>query len=315
MNASPDSAGAHPATPLGILGAASLVGRPLLAAARGRGTRLVACSRAANAGGRTDGPGLVWCRPGTPDPIGGPVPRWIAVCPAWAVAEHLPWLESLGVRALVAISSTSLLTKHRSPDARERAVAERLERAEAEITRWAESRGVRLCLLRPTMIYDGVSDANVAAIARFIRRHGWFPVAGPARGLRQPVHAADVAAACLAAAERLPLPRTIYTLSGRAPLPFCDLVAEVFRAGGREPRIIHVPRPMAAALAPLGRLAGGGISLRGMAARMNEDLAFDHSAAATDLGFAPRAFSAAVLAESLAGVPDPAAATAEEAAA
>lgn len=315
MNASPDSAAALRPTPLGVLGASSLVGRPLLAAASARGTRVVACSRTAPTGGQADGAGPAWCRPGTPDPIGGAVPRWIAVCPVWAVAEHLPWLESLGIRSLVAISSTSLLTKRRSPDARERAVAARLEQAEAGLTGWAESRDVRLCLLRPTMIYDGVSDANVALIARFIRRRGWFPVVGPARGLRQPVHAADVAAACLAAAERLPLPRTVYTLSGREPLPFCDLVAEVFRACGREPRIVHVPRPVAAALAPLARLVGGGISLRGMAARMNEDLDFDHAAAAADLGFTPRAFAAATLRESIGDGPAPAAATAEEAAA
>lgn len=311
MNASPDSAGAA----LGVLGAASLVGGPLLGAAVARGIRVVACSRTATAGGPAHGAGPAWCRPGTPDPIGGAVPRWIAVCPVWAVAEHLPWLESLGIRSLVAVSSTSLLTKRRSPDAGERAVAARLELAEAELTRWAESHDVRLCLLRPTMIYDGVSDANVAEIARFIRRRGWFPVAGPARGLRQPVHATDVADACLAAAERLPLPRTVYTLSGRQPLPFCQLVAEVFRACGREPRIVHVPRPLAAALAPLARLAGGGMSVSGMASRMNEDLDFDHSAAAVDLGFAPRAFSATVLAESLAGVPDPAVAAAEGSAA
>ena len=66
-----------------------------------------------------------------------------------------------------------------------------------------------------TMIYDGVTDGNIAAIAAFIRRRGWFPVAGPARGLRQPVHAADVAAACLAALEKAPLPQTVYAVSGR----------------------------------------------------------------------------------------------------
>lgn len=279
--------------PVGVLGAASLVGRPLVDALRGRGIPVVACSRRPQDAARPADTGTTWCLPGAADPIGRPVPRWIAVCPLWSVPEHLPWLEASGVRSLVAISSTSVLTKHRSPDAGERAVAARLAEAERSLSAWATRRAASICLLQPTMIYDGVSDGNIAAIAAFIRRRGWFPVAGPAQGLRQPVHAADVATACVAALERSPLPQSVYTLSGREAVPFCDLVAMVFAAHGRHPRILHVPRWLVTIASPLVARAGRG-SLAGMAARMNEDLSFDHGDAARDLGFDPRPFTAAV---------------------
>lgn len=286
-----------PATPddriVGVLGATSLVGRPLLDALATAGWRVAACSRDTAAVAAAPVAGIRWLRPGDPTALdAGAVRRWIALCPLWAVPDHVAWLESLGIRSLVALSSTSLITKRASSDPAERAVATRLAAAESRVTAWAADRGVELCLLRPTMIYDGVTDGNVATIAAFIRRRGWFPVAGPARGLRRPVHAGDVATACVAAVERMPRPSTTYTLSGRDPLPFCDLVAAVFRACGLPPRIVHVPRPLVAALLPLARrlgIAAGATS--GMAARMNEDLDFDHAAATADLAFRPRPFT------------------------
>lgn len=42
------------------------------------------------------------------------IPQWIAVCPLWAVPEHFPLMESSGARRLIAVSSTSRLTKQAS---------------------------------------------------------------------------------------------------------------------------------------------------------------------------------------------------------
>ena len=103
--------------------------------------------------------------------------------------------------------------------------------------------------------------------------------------------------ACLAALEKAPLPQTVYEISGREPVPFCDLVAEVFAACGRRPRILHVPRWLATIAAPLVDRTGR-TSLAGMAARMNDDLSCDHADAARDLGFDPRPCTAATLAGS-----------------
>lgn len=279
---------------VGVIGAESLVGRPLVSLLRRRGGGVLACSREAAPAVEPVRGGVHRHRTGAPLPAGSAlVPGWITLCPLWAVPDHLPWLEQLGAEHVVALSSMSGVTKASSPDAAERALAERLTAAEERLTGWTADRGISLTVLVPTMIYDGLTDANVTAIAAWVRRFGWFPLCGPARGLRQPVHAGDVAAACLAAHERRP-PRKRYALSGGEPLPFRELVIRVCRAHGLVPRTIRLPPwawDMAATL--VRRLGLAGDATVAMGRRMNEDLACDHAAAAADLDFRPRPFDPA----------------------
>jgi uncharacterized protein YbjT (DUF2867 family) len=275
---------------VGVLGATSLVGRCLLPLLVRRGRSVLAVSRAAAEPAAGDDEEIVWCRPGSPRPGGEIVPRWIALCPLWAVPAQAAWLERLGCRRLVALSSMSLVTKASSPDPAEREVAGRLAGAEADVASWADSRGIRLTILRPTMIYDGERDGNVAAIVAWVSRFGWFPLCGPASGLRQPVHAGDVAAASLAALEHDP-EQLCYPLSGGEALPFRELVVRTCRAHGLVPRTVSVPARAWTALAAVAR--GLGIArgpLAGVGQRMNEDLSCSHAAAASDFGFRPRPF-------------------------
>lgn len=282
MNAAPS---------VGVLGATSLVGDALLPALAGAGRRVVACSRSprpAPAGGA-----VRWTVPGTLPGDGGPVTQWISLCPLWALGEHLGWLAGLGTERLVALSSMSMVTKRDAPAASERQVARRLAEAEAATRDWARARGITLCVLRPTMIYDGRDDGNVSAIAAFVRRRGWFPLCGRADGLRQPVHAADVAQACVAALDH-PAPRETYTLSGGEALPFRDLVHRVCRERGLPARLVSVPPWAWRAALPVARGLGLARNVPvGAGPRMNEDLSCDHAAATADLGFHPRRFLAA----------------------
>ncbi|MFM8415206.1 MAG: NAD-dependent epimerase/dehydratase family protein [Planctomycetota bacterium] len=273
---------------VGVLGARSLVGRHLLPLVTMRSARVLAVSRSQAT--PTQQALITWCLPGDPPAVASPLPDWIALCPIWTVAAHLPWLESLGVQRLVALSSMSVATKTGSPDAQERRLAGRLAAAEEGLLDWADSSGVGLTILRPTMIYDGLHDRNVAAIAACVRRCGWFPLCGAAEGLRQPVHAGDVAAACVAALKRDP-PRRSYTLSGGEPLPFRELVERTCRAHGLTPRTLSLPpwlwRTLATVAERVGLMPGSAV---GIGQRMNEDLSASHAEAALDLGFAPRPF-------------------------
>jgi nucleoside-diphosphate-sugar epimerase len=276
----------------GVIGGASLVGRQLLPLLARRGG-VLACARQIERHAASTEAGVRWHGTGAsvpPDMV--PVPEWVALCPLWAVPDQLAWLEQAGIERLVALSSMSVVTKASSPDAAERRVAGRLAAAEDRLLGWAEDRGIVLTLLVPTMIYDGVTDGNVAAIAAWVRRHGWFPLCGPALGLRQPVHAGDVAAACLAALDRHP-PRRRYELSGGEALTYRELVIRIYQSHGLVPRLISLPpsvwRLAATIVRRLG-LAGGATVAMGR--RMNEDLSCDHTAAARDLGFSPRPFAA-----------------------
>lgn len=234
---------------------------------------------------------VAFSRRSTPQTVSAEtIPFWIALCPIWAVPEHFARLEAHGARRLVALSSTSRFTKNGSTDAAERDVARRLEAAEEMVQAWGAARGVATVILRPTLIYDGLHDKNITLIASFIRRRGWFPVLRPARGLRQPVHVDDVAAACMAALLQ-GVAGAAYDLSGAETLSYRDLVGRVGQAVGVDPRVVALPRWALRLAVPVLRLrpAYRGLSV-GMFDRMNEDMVFDHSAARRDLGFEPRGF-------------------------
>lgn len=298
---------------LGLLGATSFVGRAILGCWRGQDSSpparsIVAFTRSQNAPpDAARGPGIVWrslSRAVVDD--GATIPSWVTVCPVWAVPDVFPRLEAAGARRLVLVSSTSRFTKQHAPTPPDRALAARIAAAEDTVLDWADRRGVMTTILRPTMIYDGVHDRNVARIAACIRRLGFFPVAGRAAGLRQPVHVDDVASACLAAAFIPPSGaaaggrvddrgpdglRTAYELSGGEVLSFREMVHRIFAWLGRRPRLLGIPLPLVRATLPLASLVPAIGSVAAMAIRMNQDMAFDHAAAARDLGFSPRPFS------------------------
>ena len=285
---------------VGVLGAGSVLGRRLLPRLAAGGWRVRAFSRSsatvdagnAAAGEAAAPAGIAWRLLDRPaGPPAETIPCWVALCPLWALAERLPWLEDQGVKRLVALSSTSRFTKHSSSDPAERGLAARLASAEDKLLEWASGRGVIATLLRPTLVYDGLHDRNVALIAAFIRRWGWFPIVGSASGLRQPVHVDDVAAACVSALSAASL-APAYELSGAETLSYRDMVGRVFLALGLPARFVTVPawavRLALPLLRPLPRFRHLSSA---MFARMDVSMAFDHAAATRDLGFQPRGFA------------------------
>ncbi|MCL4681881.1 MAG: NAD-dependent epimerase/dehydratase family protein [Rhodocyclaceae bacterium] len=209
----------------------------------------------------------------------------------WLLPPRIGDFAALGVGRIVAFSSTSRFTKIHSRYAGERRLAEKLAQAETRFAKECDRYGIGWTVLRPTLIYGGGNDLNVTRIASFVRRFGFFPVAGPANGLRQPVHAADLAAACLAALDSPAALQHGYNLSGGEALTYRNMVAVIFRAQGRTPRIIQLPLFVWRLAAYLSRMSGSGAAINmGMVHRMNEDLVFDNAEARRDLGYAPRAF-------------------------
>jgi nucleoside-diphosphate-sugar epimerase len=196
---------------------------------------------------------------------------------------------------VVVLSSTSRFTKDDSSDPEEQAMARRLTEAEALVQAWAENRGVEWVILRPTLIYGLGRDKNITEIARFIQRFGFFPLFGKAQGLRQPLHAQDVASACLAALQAPGTVNHAYSLSGGETLTYRDMVTRIFGALGRRPRLFIVPlwvfSLMVAVFRLLPRYRHWSTA---MVERMNRDLVFDHDAAAQEFAFKPRGFAPSV---------------------
>jgi GT2 family glycosyltransferase/uncharacterized protein YbjT (DUF2867 family) len=272
---------------IGVVGASSFLGGHLLDLARRDGWTPIAFSRNPKAKS-TESDWRIFSASGV---VGaGRIPVWIALCPITALPQALPLLELAGVERLVAVSSTSRFTKKNSRDPRERILANNLEQAEAALKKWAAQKGVSLFVLRTTLTYDGEGDANIAAMARFIRKFHCLPVLFPADGLRQPLHAQNVAQACLSAVQ-LEKSQADYDLSGGETLTYLEMAGRVFDSVGIARRFINIPRSLLRIL----ELAGDLLPVRlqpptGMFERMNADLVFDHAPAARDLNFSPQSF-------------------------
>ncbi len=107
-----------------------------------------------------------------------------------AALRRAPALPSL--RRVVAFSSTSVMSKAKSPSARERQLAERLRQSEQGLREWCTAHGVEWVLIRPTLVHGG-RNRNLQRVARWLMRYGCVPCQSPARGMRQPVHADELA--------------------------------------------------------------------------------------------------------------------------
>lgn len=219
------------------------------------------------------------------------IPLWISLVPVWVLPEFFATLAAHRAARVVALSSTSLFTKGRSSDPAEQALARRIADSEQQIAGWAQSRDAEWIILRPTLIYGYGRDRNVSEIARFVRRFGFFPIFGEANGLRQPVHVDDIAATCVRALEAKHIANRTYNISGGETLKYRDMVIRVFDALGRRPRLIKVPLRLFQLGFPVARAWPRFRHWSfGMAERMNQDLVFDHAAAACDFGVVLRPF-------------------------
>ena len=277
-----------------VTGATSLVGDFLLPRLAEAGFRVTAVSR--RPAPPAVPPGIAWLTADVSAPGGGerlpPADVLFHLAPLWLLPPLLAPAASRGATRVVALGSTSRFTKARSPASGERDVAARLAAAEAALEEEGRRRGFSWTVLRPTLVYGRGRDGNVSALARFAARYRFLPVAGEGKGRRQPVHAEDVATACLAALGAPAARDRAYDLGGGSTLTWTEMAEAVFRGLGREPRLVRVPRPLLRlVLRGASRVPGLRHLTPEMADRVDADLVFDWSDARRDLGYAPREFA------------------------
>jgi nucleoside-diphosphate-sugar epimerase len=195
------------------------------------------------------------------------------------------------LRRVVCISTSSVHTKENSPDAGERMLIDGIIQAERDLSRSCEERGITLALLRPTLIYGCGMDQNVSRIARLIRRFHFFPLAGRAGGLRQPVHAADLAGLALKLIQTENLRSLESPVGGGDVLTYRQMVERVFAANGLAPCTISItPSVLAGFFSALAWLpAMQGVN-SGFFLRQNLDQVFDDGTLRKLVKFNPRPF-------------------------
>ena len=215
----------------------------------------------------------------------------ISVLPLAVLAGALPRLT--GARAIIAIGSTSLFSKTVSDDENERATARKLERAEAMVVTWCAQEGTHATILRPTLVYDGFEDRNIARMIRVVRRYRVLPIARPSSGLRQPIHADDVAKAALGAIDNPAAYDRAFNIAGGEVLTYRAMVERVFESQGLRPRLLFLPvawlRGAFAVAARCGVLRETGFG-SAVFERMNKDLVFDNAEGLDALDYRPRPF-------------------------
>lgn len=188
---------------------------------------------------------------------------------------------------VIAFSSTSAASKAQSPDPAERALSQHLEEQERALIDWCEQRNIGWTILRPTLIYGAGVDRNLTRIAHLAQRFGLMPLPRGATGLRQPVHAQDLAICAMAAAMRPASPSKRYDLPGGETLSWREMVRRTTACLTPAPQVLTLPDVAFAITARLGLLRDFG---PGVIARLRQDLVFDIGPAMVDLAYAPRPF-------------------------
>jgi nucleoside-diphosphate-sugar epimerase len=147
-------------------------------------------------------------------------------------------------------------------------------------------------VLRPTLIYGLGFDQNVCSIVRFIKGFRFFPIAEEGIGLRQPVHADDLALAVLNLLDKPTSYGKCFNLCGGEQITYRQMVGRIFDALGRKrriPVIKHLPLFLDLYSALLRKPDINGEIAR----RMNNDLIFDDSEARESFAYHPRPFLSA----------------------
>jgi nucleoside-diphosphate-sugar epimerase len=206
------------------------------------------------------------------------------------LADALPQLLARSPARVVVFSSTSVITKQDTEVAAEREMIKRLTEAELKIAAICGQHDIGWTILRPTLIYAEGRDTNITPLSRLIRRFGFMPLVGGAPGLRQPVHAEDLAIGAIEAAASAAATNKFYSLPGAETLPYREMIGRIFDA-------LHLPRRMVA-VPPLLWRAGFALAKPlfpganvAMGIRMMKDMTFDSSPATRDIGWKPRAFN------------------------
>ncbi|MBP6079589.1 MAG: nucleoside-diphosphate sugar epimerase [Xanthomonadales bacterium] len=201
------------------------------------------------------------------------------------------WLERVGpgqLQRIVALGSMSAVHKQQSPSAAERELATRLLDSERRLLEFARSHAIDCTILRPTLIWGAGLDHSLTPFAHKAARRGFALIPSGAMGLRQPVHADDLAALCIALLPRTGHEQVVAATGGGECLSLARMLERVARSSNA--RALHIPMPRGV-LAALGRLGAAlGINVASVLARSVADQCAGSDTVWRACGLAPRCF-------------------------
>lgn len=153
-------------------------------------------------------------------------------------------------------------------------------------------------IIRPTMIYGGPDDRNMARLLRLLRRIPIMPIPGSGEHLHQPIHVDDLADVIVATIDRPASIRKAYNVAGPDPISFRDVVIQAGDAVGRRPLLIRIPLTPTLAMLRLYERHTKNPRLKAeQLERLTEDKAFDITDAISELDLSPRPFTRGIAEE------------------
>lgn len=274
-----------PDQPILVLGASGAVGGFLVDRLHDRGVMLLCVSRKQPRSLAANG---VWIQH---DLSLGPVEAEASVLVSLGPIRHALEQVCTGRRIgrVIALSSASTLFKADSPDREERALMSELIGLEQALDAECRSRSIDLTLIKATMIYGSGADANVARVAGLLDRLGWAPYSG--RGLRQPVHADDLAALLVECLTRGRAAAGTWQVGGGESLSYPAMLKRIASATGRHCRLMPIPSFVMKTALGFAHLSGRLRDIRPvMIDRQRRDLVVDDQPARERLNWRPRPF-------------------------
>lgn len=271
-----------------VVGATGIVGGHIVDQLIRAGERPLALSRSERSGA-TD---VEWLKGDLAEPTVlklPPVTTLYCTAHVGLLAKALPRFYSPLLTRIVAFTSTSIVTKIDSDIRAERESVRLWAEAEKQLIRTCQELDVAWTVLRPTIIYDEGRDANITRLSRLIERLGFMPLAGTGSGLRQPVHAEDLAIGAIAAAASPAAANKIYAIPGKDTITYREMVGRIFDGLHKPRRVVAVPPALWRTAFVLARpfIANANVA---MGDRMAKDMVFDPAPAIQDFGWNPREF-------------------------
>lgn len=272
-----------------VFGLSGQVGDALLPLLRGSVYQVTALSRQI----KNDEQNIVWKHAGFSD-FETSIGHFDAIISLGPLDAFSTWLAATNIKAnrIIALGSTSIVTKLNSPDLNERKLARVLRESEQRLADQAQKQSTSLVILRPTLIYGVGRDQSLSRWLGMAKRFGFVVLPHNAVGLRQPVHIADIADAVLSALLLQSDGSFTLDLPGGETLAFDDMLLRVLQVHLPATKVFRMPGFLFRLLFRFTSVFGFGAGLgSGFFARLSEDLVFDATAAATALGYRPRPFS------------------------
>ena len=280
-----------------VAGASSQLGVFLLPRLEAAGFSVVAFSRRAPPGALAVSEQVRWQNPG---PVldrtidreyvpAGPARHLVSCGPLDLAIALITKCEEL--KRVVAFSSSSVLTKTSSANRAESEHMAEIRKQEIRLKMLSDDRGITLILLRPTLIYGCGLDRNISTLARFGRKFGFIPVAGRAFGLRQPVHADDLAAMAVHAVSSDNATALESVACGGSTLTYRKMVEKISASCDHQVRTLALPSWMlAAAVGVISTLPAFRAFNIEMVRRQGSDMVFDDTVLRKVLDYRPRPF-------------------------